>query len=72
MNAVCKYHIVKPLPRGFHEGNRFSAYEKEYCTHPNSHYLPGTPEGVTCGGDATQCEIPRAGLKNNILRIDFQ
>ncbi len=66
MNAVCRHHIVKPfaggdgtLP-GSRDGIRFAEYAKEYCIHPNSLHLPGTPEGVTCGGDVTKCDIPKA------------
>jgi hypothetical protein len=66
VNAVCRHHIVKPFAggdgvvRGAREVNPFSDYAKEYCTHPNSPHLPGTPEGVACGGDVKKCEIPKA------------
>jgi hypothetical protein len=66
MSAVCRHHIIKPFaggvgrPRGFQEGIGFSEGGKEYCTHSNSLHLPGTPVGVTCGGDVTKCEIPKA------------
>ncbi len=61
---VCKHHIIKPFAgaegpqRAYQEGIRFSAAEKEYCTHANSLHLPGTAGGVTCGGDITKCHIP--------------
>ncbi len=67
VNAVCRYHIVKPFAggdrvlRGPRETNPFSDHAKEYCTHPNSLHLPGTAEGATCGGDVKKCEIPDAG-----------
>ncbi len=66
MNAVCRHHIVKPFAcrdgtlRDSNERINFSDDAMEYCTHPNSRHLPGTPQGVTCGGDVTKCGIPRA------------
>ena len=69
MDTVCKYHIVKPFA-GEKDTRSNSAAEvrlsgdaKEYCTHPDSRHLLGTPEGVICGGDFLYCEIPRDKLK---------
>ncbi len=65
MDKGCKYHVTKPFA-GKKETRRGSAAEvrfpddaKEYCTHPDSRRLLGTPEGVICGGDFLYCEIPR-------------
>ncbi len=66
MNAVCRHHIVKPftgsdgMKQGSQEENRFWKDTKEYCIHPYSRHLPGTPEGVICSGDVTKYEIPKA------------
>jgi hypothetical protein len=61
---TCKYHIVKPFAKKQDYWNSpkylcFSDEEKEYCTHPYSLHLPGTPEGVCCGGDVSNCDIPK-------------
>ncbi len=65
-NSICRHHIVKPFADGeemlqsSEKGHSRPADEMEYCTHPYSPHLPGTPGGVTCGGDATKCGIPKA------------
>jgi hypothetical protein len=65
VEETCKYHIVKPFAEKQNYWNSpkylcFRDEEKEYCTHPDALRLPGTPEGVNCGGDASNCDLPKA------------
>lgn len=65
MNSVCRYHMIKPFAdkkdtrRSSAAEFRFSDDAEEYFIHPDSKHLPGTPEGVICGGDFSNCGIPR-------------
>lgn len=69
MSSPCEHHIVKPFSRG--DGRRgfqeTSPPEdgREYCTHPRSLHLPGSPSQATCGGDAGKCDI--AGMSTGVI-----